>query len=165
MTYAKRGDLPQSLNAATFTRRELTELVEDLAAAETTDERKKLPGIDSARADILLGGAIVLEQVCERIGLDDSDRELLEAAALLANSGLFISHSRHHKHSYYVIRNTEHLMGFTDREIELIALTARYHRKSVPSEDKHPEFAVLTDEDRLLVRRLAALLRVAIGMD
>ncbi|MFI5043849.1 MAG: Ppx/GppA family phosphatase, partial [Acidimicrobiales bacterium] len=77
----------------------------------------------------------------------------------------FISHSGHHKHSYYVIRNSEHLMGFTDREIELIALIARYHRKSAPSEIKHPEFAALTSEDRMVVRRLAALLRVAIGMD
>jgi len=237
MVYARRGEEPQSLNAATISLQELTEVVDDLAGAKTTEERRKLPGIDSARADILLGGAIVLEQVCaglgieeltiseyalregvlldaihrlrggslhhlsdlrrasvfhlmelcdddpdhsmqvarlaldlhdglaSRLSLGDSDRELLEAAALLANSGLFISHSGHHKHSYYVIRNSEHLMGFTDREIELIALIARYHRKSAPSEIKHPEFAALTSEDRMVVRRLAALLRVAIGMD
>ena len=33
---------------------------------------------------------------------------------------------------YYVIRNSDHLSGFTDHEIELIALVARYHRKSAP---------------------------------
>src|SRR5690606_20890465 len=54
-------------------------------------------------------------------GLGDTERELLEAAALLANVGLFVSHSGHHKHSYYVIRNSEHLNGFTDHEIEVIA--------------------------------------------
>jgi exopolyphosphatase/guanosine-5'-triphosphate,3'-diphosphate pyrophosphatase len=100
-----------------------------------------------------------------RLGLGDAERELLEAGALLANAGLFISHSGHHKHSYYVIRNSEHLTGFTDREIELIAQVARYHRKSPPSVDKHADFAALPPADRDRVRAMAALLRVAIGMD
>ena len=54
-------------------------------------------------------------------GLGDDSRELLEAGALLANVGLSISHSEHHKHSYYVIRHSDCLAGFTDHEIELIA--------------------------------------------
>ena len=74
--------------------------------------------------------------------LDDGAREYLEAAALLANVGLFIAHSRHHLHSYYVIRNSERLLGFTDTEIEMIALIARYHRKSAPKAS-HPDFARL----------------------
>jgi exopolyphosphatase/guanosine-5'-triphosphate,3'-diphosphate pyrophosphatase len=101
----------------------------------------------------------------ERLGLTAADRELLEAAALLANVGLVVAHSGHHKHSYYVIRNSEHLMGFTDREVEMIAQVARYHRKSPPSEDKHAEFAALAEADRATVRAAAALLRVAIGLD
>ena len=52
-----------------------------------------------------------------------------------------------------------------DGEIELIAQVARYHRKSQPSEDKHAEFAALHDDDRARVRSMAALLRVAIGLD
>jgi exopolyphosphatase/guanosine-5'-triphosphate,3'-diphosphate pyrophosphatase len=229
--------LPQSLNAASISREELTAVIDELAAAPTVEERRKLPGVDPSRADILIGGGIVLEQVCEavgiieltiseyalregvlldalhrwnggtlhhlsdlrrssvfhlmelcdddpdhslqvarlalqlhdalgaRLGLGDADRELLEAAALLSNVGLFVSHSGHHKHSYYVIRNSEHLMGFTDREIELIAQVARYHRKSQPAEDKHPEFAALSEEDRARVRSMAGMLRVAIGLD
>jgi len=100
-----------------------------------------------------------------RLGLDDADRELLEAAALLSNVGLFISHSAHHKHSYYVIRNSEHLSGFTDNEKELIAQVARYHRKSAPSEEKHDLFAALAEDDRRRVRAMAGLLRVAIALD
>ena len=61
-------------------------------------------------------------------------------------------------------RNAEHLAGFTDREIELIAQTARYHRKSAPKA-KHAEWAALRADDRELVRRLAGVLRVAIGFD
>lgn len=97
-------------------------------------------------------------------GLGPRGREYLEAAALLCNVGLFISHAGHHKHSYYVIRNSEHLTGFTDAEIEVIALVARYHRRSAPK-PKHPEFAALSERDQALVRSLAAILRVAIGLD
>jgi exopolyphosphatase/guanosine-5'-triphosphate,3'-diphosphate pyrophosphatase len=96
--------------------------------------------------------------------LGDDAREYLEAAALLANVGLFIAHSRHHLHSYYVIRNSERLLGFTDTEIEMIALVARYHRKSAPKAS-HPDFARLAPEEQDLVRALAAILRVAIGLD
>ena len=68
-----------------------------------------------------------------------------------ANVGLFVSHDRHHMHSYYVIRNTDHLAGFTDDEIELIALVARYHRKCTPK-PSHAEFAALTSTTRTCVR-------------
>lgn len=97
-------------------------------------------------------------------GLDEGCREYLEAAALLANVGLFVSHSKHHLHSYYVIRNSDRLVGFTDAEIEVIAQIARYHRKSAPK-PTHPEFAALRPDDQHLVRVLAGLLRVAIGLD
>lgn len=96
-------------------------------------------------------------------GLGPGERDYLEAAALLANVGLVISHSKHHLHSYYVIRNSE-LAGLTDHEIEIIALIARYHRKSAPK-PTHAEFAVLSAEDQQTVRMLAAILRVAIGLD
>ena len=90
---------------------------------------------------------------------------IITAAALLANVGLWLSHSRHHQHSYYMIRNSEHLSGFTDREIELVAQIARYHRKSAPSVERHPAFAALDERDRQIVRALAGVLRVAIGLD
>lgn len=90
-------------------------------------------------------------------------REYLEAAATLANVGLVISHSKHHLHSYYVVRNSE-LAGLTDHEIEVIALVARYHRKSGPK-PSHPEFVHLDADAQQVVRTLAAILRVAIGLD
>ncbi len=93
------------------------------------------------------------------------ERQLLEMAALVHNVGLFLSHAAHHKHTYYIVRNSEQLTGFTDRELELLALIARYHRKSHPSVKKHAEFARLDEADRHRVRVLAGLLRVAIGLD
>ena len=96
-------------------------------------------------------------------GLDATAREYLEAGALLANVGLVVAHSKHHLHAYYVIRNSE-LAGLTDAEIEVIAQIARYHRKSAPK-PSHPDFAALPPADQDLVRALAAILRVAIGLD
>lgn len=97
-------------------------------------------------------------------GLPVDCREYLEAGALLANVGLFISHSKHHLHSYYMIRNSDALAGLTDAEIDIIALVARYHRKGFPKND-HAEFARLRDDQKETVRTLAGILRVAIGLD
>jgi len=105
----------------------------------------------------------IFDGLSGRLGLGPEQRRWLEAAALLANVGVFVSHAKHHLHSYYVIRNSE-LVGLTDREIEIIAQVARYHRKSAPKPE-HPEWAALPREDRETVRRLAAILRVAIGLD
>ncbi len=97
-------------------------------------------------------------------GLGIADSELLEAAGLLHNIGRFVAHSSHHKHSYYLIRNSERLAGFTEGELELIALVARYHRKSEPR-PRHANYIKLSEADRYRVRVLAGLLRVGIALD
>ncbi|HJY63232.1 MAG TPA: Ppx/GppA phosphatase family protein [Ignavibacteria bacterium] len=91
------------------------------------------------------------------------EREYLEAAGILHEVGLFVSHSQHHRHSYYLIRNSE-ILGYTENEKEIIANIARYHRKSHPK-TKHIEFAKLNAEDQLTVRKLAGILRIADGLD
>lgn len=94
----------------------------------------------------------------------DLERELLWAAAILHNCGHFVSHSAHHKHSYYLIRHGG-LLGYTDTEIELIANLARYHRKSLPKK-KHENYRNLTSRDhRVVVEQLSAILRLAIALD
>ena len=107
---------------------------------------------------------LLFDLTVDRHGLDRDARSLLEAAALLANVGLVISHAKHHKHSYYLIRNSDRLVGFTDQEIEIVAQIARYHRKSGPK-SSHPEWVLLDDEDKRTVLACAAILRVAIGLD
>jgi exopolyphosphatase/guanosine-5'-triphosphate,3'-diphosphate pyrophosphatase len=97
-------------------------------------------------------------------GLGLRERDLLEAAAMLHNVGLFISHAAHHKHSYYVIRNSDQLNGFTDSEIEVVAQVARYHRKSAPKAS-HVAFCALSHTEQDVVRVLAGLLRIGISLD
>ncbi len=92
------------------------------------------------------------------------EKELLWSAAILHNCGHFISHSSHHKHSYYLIRHGE-LLGYTETELEVIANIARYHRKSAPKK-KHDNYRNLpTRYHRQMVTQLSALLRVAVALD
>ena len=97
--------------------------------------------------------------------LGAAERDLLAAAALLHDIGWTVSHDKHHKHAFRLIReNQRRLAGFSAAEVELIANIARYHRKALPVL-KHKPFAALAGSDREIVRKLAALLRVADGLD
>jgi exopolyphosphatase/guanosine-5'-triphosphate,3'-diphosphate pyrophosphatase len=233
-----RGDDPLSVRSgSSFTAGELHEAVELLISRKTPDERADIVGLDERRTDIIVAGALLLEEIFGRLAIDHmvvsdaalregilvdrgteseppdsfhhlsdirrqsvlrmaeiyhedighigratdlalllfdglvpaheletADRDLLEAAGLLHNVGLFVSHAAHHKHSYYVIRNSDQLAGFTDHEVELIAQIARYHRKSAPK-SSHGEFQTLCAEDQRRIRLLAGMLRVGIALD
>ena len=237
MVVAQRGGDPMApTNGALFTREELGQVIEAVLDAPTADERTGLAGLDERRRDIIVAGAVLLEQILDGLaidkmivseaalregilldlavrsgepsfhhlsdirrqsvlhmaeryhedlghtqratdmalelfdqtedlhGLDIGARDLLEAAGLLHNVGSFISHAAHHKHSYYVIRQSDQLSGFTDAEIEMIAQVARYHRKSEPKAT-HADFQSLSDVDQGRVRTLAGLLRIGIALD
>jgi len=110
----------------------------------------------------LLAGEI-FDGVRERFDVPPEGRELLVAAALLHDVGYMINHAKHHKHAYHLILHGD-LQGFTQREIEVIANIARYHRKAHPRK-RHENFARLDRGDRRLVRVLAGILRVADGLD
>src|SRR6266702_6973724 len=79
-------------------------------------------------------------------GLTDREREWLEYASVLHDIGVHISYERHHKHSYYLIKNGD-LRGFEPEEIEAIALVARYHRQAAPKR-RHPGFGELPRKRR-----------------
>jgi len=95
--------------------------------------------------------------------LGDREREWLEYGALLHDAGVHISYERHHRHSYYLIKNGE-LRGFDPQEIEIIALLARYHRQATPKKS-HEGYGLLKGGLRKTVKTLAAMLRLAEGLD
>ncbi len=95
--------------------------------------------------------------------LSNIEREYLQAASLLHDIGYHIAHNQHHKHSFYIIRNSE-LLGFNDREINIIANIARYHRKSHPKSN-HKDFSTLSEKSQKIVKILAGILRVADALD
>jgi exopolyphosphatase/guanosine-5'-triphosphate,3'-diphosphate pyrophosphatase len=94
---------------------------------------------------------------------DRHQRTLLSAAALLHDIGYHIAHESHHKHSLYLIKNSE-LTGFSEAERDVIANVARYHRGSEPKE-RHESYAALDQTDRETVNSLAAILRIADALD
>ena len=88
---------------------------------------------------------------------------LLQAAAILHEVGLFIDSRAYHKHSYYVIANSE-VFGFDPRELEIVAHVARYHRRSRPK-PSHVEYTRHNREEKMIINKLAAILRVADALD
>jgi exopolyphosphatase/guanosine-5'-triphosphate,3'-diphosphate pyrophosphatase len=105
----------------------------------------------------------VFDQTRSVHGLTDREREWLEYGSLLHDIGVHISYERHHRHSYYLIKNGD-LRGFDPQEIEVIALLARYHRQAAPKKS-HEGYGDLTGTLRRTVRALAAMVRLAEGLD
>ncbi len=106
---------------------------------------------------------MIYTQLVDVYELVPEDRELLEAAARLQDVGYLINYDQHHKHSYHLIRHSR-LEGFTSHELDLIANVARYHRGARPKR-KHANFRQLSDSDQQRVRQMAAIVRVAGGLD
>lgn len=90
-------------------------------------------------------------------------RILLEVAALLHDIGHFINMNDHHKHTLYLLMATP-IIGLSKEHIALVANIARYHRKSLPK-PQHEAYSVLSSKDRVIVAKLAAILRLADAMD
>jgi exopolyphosphatase / guanosine-5'-triphosphate,3'-diphosphate pyrophosphatase len=234
----KLGLIPSTLNGYEFSIKDLREWVNRFRKMSNS-ERATIAGMPDKRSEVILGGAVILQEamtllgmdsvtVCERslregvivdwmlthgliddrlryqssvrersvlktakkyhVNLEHSDRvaafalslfdqtqgilhnwgseekQMLWAAAILHNCGHHISHDSHHKHSYYLIRNSD-LLGYTEGDIELIANLARYHRKSPPKK-KHENYrSLLNKTQRQAVSNLSAILRLAVALD
>jgi len=87
----------------------------------------------------------------------------LKVAALLHEIGMFINYRSYHKHTMYLLMNSD-LFGLTREEMLLIALIARYHRRAAPRA-YHEGYTSLTRDERIAVSKLAAILRVADALD
>jgi exopolyphosphatase/guanosine-5'-triphosphate,3'-diphosphate pyrophosphatase len=230
--------VPDPLNGYEFSRADLQAMVEKLRSLPYS-QRSKIAQIPDRRAEIIVAGALVLQEAMELLGLDhiticeralregvivdwmitqgliqdhlrfqeslrqrsvlkmahkyqldlayseriaqfalslfdqlqgvlhdwgEKEREWLWVAGILHDVGHYVSHSAHHKHSYYLIRHGE-LLGYTETEMEAIANLARYHRKS-PPKDKHKNYRALpTKNHRRMVDQLSSILRLAVALD
>jgi exopolyphosphatase/guanosine-5'-triphosphate,3'-diphosphate pyrophosphatase len=115
-----------------------------------------------ARHVAALAGSL-FDQLTATHRLDEHDRHILLAAAVLHDVGQYISYRKHHKHSYYLINNAS-LPDLTPRDTLLVALVARYHRRAEPRQS-HEGFADLSESEQGRVVWLAALLRIADALD
>jgi exopolyphosphatase/guanosine-5'-triphosphate,3'-diphosphate pyrophosphatase len=224
----KRLDLPDiDVQGFELRRDALEELIEELAARPAS-KRAQVKGIKYDRADVILGGALVLAAALEQGGFDSievteaglregifferllgerqlfddvrsesvqnlahrfehhrehdlhvwrlsramfdglaaaglhdlgaAERELLWAACLLHDIGVAVNYDDHHRHSYYLTLNAG-LPGFSPRELILIGLVARYHRKGEPDTSALGDVAQPGDDERL--RLLCGMIRLA----
>ena len=121
-------------------------------------------GMDEAHARNVDANATALfDELREEHQLGGHERLLLRCAALLHDVGLFVNSRAHHKHSMYLILNSD-LFGLTRHDMQIVATASRYHRKALPS-PAHPEFVTLPQDDRMTVVKLAAILRVADALE
>jgi exopolyphosphatase / guanosine-5'-triphosphate,3'-diphosphate pyrophosphatase len=225
----KRMDYPDvDVGGFELTRESLEELIEQLAS-KPASKRGDVKGIKPDRADVILGGALVLaaamdcggfdvlevseaglregiffehaldgdpplfehvrrqsvENLAHRFNSDpehvahvgklsleifdglaaaglhdlgDAERELLWAACVLHDIGTAIDYDDHHRHSHYLILHAG-LPGFSPRELVLIGLIARYHRKGEPDASELGDLERKGDERRLQV--LCGVIRLA----
>ncbi len=105
----------------------------------------------------------IFDQTAALHRLGDTERRILLSAAVLHDIGQFVGYKRHHKHSFYLIANSE-LPGLSEREMLLVANVARYHRKGEPS-PSHEGFAALDARGREIVSKLSSILRIADALD
>ncbi|MCD0460137.1 Ppx/GppA phosphatase family protein [Roseiconus lacunae] len=105
----------------------------------------------------------LFDQLRPQHRLDNRHEVILYVAALLHEIGMQINIRGHHKHSLYIIRHSE-LFGLSQSELVLVALVARYYRRATP-QPTHSEYMSLDREHRVLVSKLAAILRLAAALD
>jgi exopolyphosphatase/guanosine-5'-triphosphate,3'-diphosphate pyrophosphatase len=101
----------------------------------------------------------LFDELLAEHGLGARYRLLLRVASLLHEVGAFVNAAAHHKHSYYLIAHSE-IFGLNRDDLEIVAHIARYHRRSGPK-PSHLEYVALPRESRVIVNKLAAILRVA----
>jgi exopolyphosphatase / guanosine-5'-triphosphate,3'-diphosphate pyrophosphatase len=105
----------------------------------------------------------LFDQLKDQHRLDSRHEVLLFVAALLHEIGVMINVRSNHKHALYIIRNSE-LFGLSREELLLVGLVARYHRRAYP-QPSHEGFATLSQMQRVVVAKLASILRLAIALD
>jgi exopolyphosphatase/guanosine-5'-triphosphate,3'-diphosphate pyrophosphatase len=135
-------------------------LVEDVRG-QSVDNLARRFGATGAHAEHVEKLSLDLYDGLARAALIEAsagDRELLARACALHDIGVAIDYDDHHKHTRYLILNTG-LPGYDQREVELISLIARYHRKGDPDADPLGALAGAGD-DRLLAL-LAGIIRIA----
>lgn len=119
---------------------------------------------DQTHADhVLMLSMQLFDQMADLYGFSKQERVYLQSAAILHDLGSFISAGSHHKHSSRLISTSE-ILGLTETDLKIIAQIARYHRKATPR-PTHTEYMSLEMSQRVMVSRLASLLRIADALD
>jgi exopolyphosphatase / guanosine-5'-triphosphate,3'-diphosphate pyrophosphatase len=132
-----------------------------LASAEALGQKYRFDG-DHARHVATLSTRL-FEELGDEHGLGERERLLLKVAALLHDIGIYVSQRAHHKHSQYLLAASQ-IFGLSNEETAIVSNIARYHRRGKP-QDGHLPYVALDRDDRLIVNKLGAILRLANALD
>lgn len=161
--WVPQGDFQRELMMDLMTGSPLTGTFQEEVVQSATDIGSRYK-TDRKHADHVAAFARQLFRELRHLhGLDAKYELLLRVAAILHEVGMFISPREHHKHSLYILLNSE-IFGLSSGDRLLVALLARYHRRYNPAPG-HPYFSDLSREQRMIIIKLAALLRVADALD
>ena len=105
----------------------------------------------------------LFDQLRDEHGMDDHARLLIEVAGIIHDIGNFIRAAGHHKHGQYIVDNSE-IFGLSRSDMRILANVVRYHRGGSPN-SAHTTYVSLRREQRMLVLKMASLLRVADALD
>ncbi len=142
--------------------RELSQLSREQRSVVEAMAKRYAVDIKHARHVASLGHQL-FEALQQTHQLPPAAGKLMEASAYLHDIGHFVSGTGHHKHSAYLVANSD-MPGFTDKERLTIAALCRFHRKSLP-QPRHSHFQALDAESKRAVLNLAPLLRIADALD
>jgi exopolyphosphatase/guanosine-5'-triphosphate,3'-diphosphate pyrophosphatase len=106
---------------------------------------------------------ILFDALVREHGMNRRERVMLEVAATLHDIGMFIRGSGHQKHGQYIVANSE-IFGLHRDELDIIANVIRYHRSDPPSQ-ADIDYIALQREERILVLKMASILRLADALD
>jgi exopolyphosphatase/guanosine-5'-triphosphate,3'-diphosphate pyrophosphatase len=132
-----------------------------LASADALGHKHRFDRAHGQHVELL--AAQLFDLLRNEHGLGDRERLLLRVASLLHDIGIYVSLRAHHKHSQYLLAASQ-IFGLTDEETAMVANIARYHRRGLP-QTSHPLYAALDRRERLIVDKLAAILRLANALD
>jgi exopolyphosphatase/guanosine-5'-triphosphate,3'-diphosphate pyrophosphatase len=132
-----------------------------LASATAFGEKYRCDTNHAGRVAFLAGR--LFDELRREHGLGDHERLLLEVAAHLHDVGLYINQRAHHKHSHYILTVSD-IFGLSRDELAIVANVARYHRRAMPQK-AHASYMSLDSQARVVVNKLAAILRVANALD
>lgn len=132
-----------------------------LASAEALGHRFRYDKVHGRHVAAL--ATQIFEALRDEHRLSNRERLLLQTASLLHDVGIHVSLRSHHKHSQYLLASAQ-IFGLSVDETAVVANVARYHRGSLPQRS-HLPYVELDLHERLLVNKLAAILRIANALD
>ena len=132
-----------------------------MASAEAIGHKHHFDRVHGRHVAML--ATLLFDELREEHGLLDRERLLLQVAALLHDIGIYVSLRAHHKHSQYLLAASQ-IFGLTNEELAIVSNIARYHRRGLPQKS-HLPYVALDRQDRLVVNKLGAVLRLANALD